>query len=100
MIAKLESAKEKHKVLRRLLGDPTAQPLTCLKRDQVGPQGQDIGTYTMQPAEIDAITQRAWKKVYDGNCSDGRDRATDFFSRLMASKPSHSQNTIWRKWTP
>ena len=62
--------KKGHKAIRKALGDKATKPLQCLIRDKVGPDGQPIGTYTTNPNEIDGITQRAWNKIYDGNCSD------------------------------
>ena len=80
LATKLGSQKDKYKVLKRLLGTPSAQP-PCLKRDVEGPYGENAGTLTMNPNEVDEITQRAWKDVYDGNVDDGKAHKAAFFKR-------------------
>ena len=52
--------------ISRSLKAGTAQPLTCIKRMKPGPNEDEIGTYTMDPMEIDENARSVWGKVYDG----------------------------------
>ena len=63
--------KKKHVAVRSALNGPLAKPLTCLKRDRIGPNGQQKGSYTCDPIEMDGIAKRAWNAIYDGNVKDG-----------------------------
>ena len=43
--------------------NPT-KPLTALRRDIEGPNGEPIGSITCKPHEVDDIASRAWAAVY------------------------------------
>ena len=46
------------------------KPLLHAKRDRVGPNGQQVGTITTNPHEVDGIAIRAWQAIYCGNVKD------------------------------
>ena len=52
--------------ISRTLKAGTAQPLTCVKRIRPGPNKEEIGTYTMDPMEIDDNARTVWNRVYKG----------------------------------
>ena len=67
---KMEDNVKGIKVMSCALNTKPSKPLMHAKRDRVGPAGQKIGTITMDPCEVDGIATRAWKAIYNCNCSD------------------------------
>lgn len=55
--------KGRHRAFRNTFDIQNFEPLTCVKRDQVGPLGQDIGSYTSEPKEVDQIVTRGGRKL-------------------------------------
>lgn len=55
-----------------------ARPFLAIVRDEVGPEGQPVGSITTSLSEIDKITTRAWSKVYKGAKGDRAKRAADY----------------------
>ena len=55
------------KVISRTINGKYAAPPTAIQRDQVGPNGEKVGTRTHDAEEIDAIATRACQKLYEGN---------------------------------
>ena len=61
-----------------------AQPIAFLERDREGPQGQEAGTITTDPKEIDGIVKRAWKKIYAGTKDDTKKATEEFLEKYKA----------------
>ena len=57
------------------------QPIKYLVRDNVGPKGQEAGTVTTDPKEIDAIIRRTWKNISDGPKLDTHKAAATFLAK-------------------
>ena len=47
-----------------------ARPMIALKRSKPGPRGQNKGTVTTKPREIDEIIQYVYGEIYRGNVID------------------------------
>ena len=61
-----------------------------MKRDQIGPEGQPIGSYTHDDNEVDDIARRAWGNIYQGNFINLREEADAFikdYSRYIYKGP-------------
>lgn len=68
------------KVISKLISDPPAQPLLCVKRDRDNGEGAKQGAITTNPYEIDGVVKGAWKTIYDGVASNLQATVARFFS--------------------
>ena len=55
--------KTKYVASKKLLAEPTPQAMTCLRRSSEGPHGKPIGSYTMNPQELDSMVIEAWSQI-------------------------------------
>ena len=62
-----------------------AQPLRFAKRDQMGPQGQGVGTTATNPIEVDEIARRKWLAIYAGKFQN-RHRGVAMFMKKYAKE--------------
>ena len=79
------------------LSDNLTKPITFLKRDEVGPEGQQIGTFATQPAELDNILTRAWQRIYHGTSRPLQQVADDFckkYEHLLFHAPEAACDEI------
>ena len=79
--ADLTDKDRKHKTLKNILGEPSAQPLTCLIRPSEGPNGERAGTYTMNAKEVDKLARDLWGAIYEGNGGEQGQLTEDFIKR-------------------
>ena len=56
--------------MSRAIGDMQARPLASVFRDKDTADGGKAGHITTNPADVDAVVKRAWKKIYNGNVAD------------------------------
>ena len=54
----------------KVIGDKRALPLSYVRRDKAGPQGQPKNSYATDPKEIYGIIKRACNKRCEGNKRD------------------------------
>ena len=66
----LESHTKGAKIISRCIQTEAPKPIYALKRDQAGPKGEPVGSYTHVEKELDQIARRAWDSVYQGNFED------------------------------
>ena len=67
---KMQSNSKGIKAMSCALNPKPSRPLMHAKRDRTGSAGQQVGTVTTDPCEVDSIAIRAWKNIYDGNVAD------------------------------
>ena len=94
---KMEDNVKGIKVTSCALNMKPSKPLMHAKRDRVGPAGQKIGTITMDPCEVDGIATRAWKAIYNGNCSDLKQSVSYFkdkYSKYLFYAPEYKLKPI------
>ena len=52
--------------MSKAIGEMQAKPLTSVFRDRDTADGGKAGHITTNPADVDAVVKRAWRKIYDG----------------------------------
>lgn len=90
----LSDTKTKFAATKTLLAEPTPQPLTCLRRTTQGPDGEAIGSYTMNPKELDQMVIDAWAEIYKGNAEDHDQLVQDFLIQYDKFLPKHEAFTL------
>ena len=68
MIAKLKNSigNDRGKRLSAAVGEQAGKPLTNVCRDRDTADGGKAGQMTSNPADVDAIVERAWQKIHKG----------------------------------
>ena len=69
------------KAMSSALNPTPPKPLLRAKRDRDGPNGEQVGSITTDPAEVDAIATRAWQAIYNGNVKDLYFEAKSFIKK-------------------
>ena len=69
------------KVMAKRIHGPKAAALLYVKRDAKCGEGKIPGTFTTDPAEIDAVVRRAWQHIYKGNVADVSQTVQDFMTK-------------------
>lgn len=67
--------------MSKAVGDPQAMSLTCVFRDRDTVEGGKAGRITTNPADVDAIDKRAWKRIYDGIGGCIEDAVVNFLNK-------------------
>ena len=69
--------------ISRALRTGAAQPLTCVKRTKEGPNKEVVGTYTMDPMEIDDSARTVCGKVYKEVTKQMHHTALNFMKHMQ-----------------
>ena len=74
-----------HKRAYRFIKSAVAHPLQFLARTRIGPLGQEIGTLTSDPMELDTIVHESYDPIYEGNIDDHNAHADGFIKKRYDS---------------
>lgn len=80
--ARQEDRNNHLKVTHRTIRGSGTAPLLFVRRTEVGPQFQPIGSIATHPDVVDRIVRNAWADIYAGNVTDEEEHLRNFLSQM------------------